>query len=215
MMTTSRKPRVRSTNWITNEVLVIKQANIAVYRREHFTWYCFALLATVLVYGLSLKRPISIEALDSAMLKAVTETLSPGDVSAILSRQRSTSPVNLQLYSLCDQEQRCKVFTTMIFPGTPGRTRTLSLHVTTNVDASCCGHFRLVPAHQNISSSWSIRLLEPSASDNVIVHAGELSELDSLSAIDEDKAITHVFIAIHNAIGKVLAEHKSPILPST
>lgn len=198
-----------------NEVVVIKQANFPVYRRAHVTWYWLALLAMVLVYGFSLKRPPPIEALDPAMLKAVTETLSPADVSAILSRQRSTSPVNLQLYSLCDQEQRCKIFTTMIFPGTSGRASTMSLHVTTHVDGLCCGHFRLLHAHQHIRSSWSIRLSEPGAGANVVEYAGELSDLDSLSAIDEDNAIAHVFVSIHNAVGKVLAEPHSPILPST
>lgn len=179
------------------ETLVgIRRANAkAVRRLVHFL--CIALLGIGVVFASRGPPPPPLEALDPAFMKAVTASVSQKDVEAILAHQRSSAPVHLQLYTSCDDAQRCTIFTTMDFSHSDSHAPTVSLRVAVQVLAGTGS------AHGSTASSWQVQASDPTIHQQAS-YAGDFTDLKDVPPIGENHAIANLLTAIESAIGKVL-----------
>lgn len=138
-----------------------------------------------------------LDALDPMFLQAVTASISQHDVKAILTRRRTSGPVHIRLYSTCDTEQRCIIFSTMDFTDTRSSTSTMSLRVAVSVMPEATG------APRAIGSPWQVRTRDRALNASA-TYGGDFSDLSLLPAMGDDHAIASLLISIHFAINHAL-----------
>lgn len=160
-------------------------------------WTAVTLVATALLLSARQPSMVDLEALDPALMKAVQASVSQRDVQAILSDQRASGPVHLQLYTLCDEAQRCTIFSTMDFPGSASRPSTISLQVAMQVAPDANG------VHRAGTSTWQVRLVGP-AVDEHINYAGDFCDLTALPRNGGGAAIAGLLTSIQSSIAHVL-----------
>lgn len=160
--------------------------------------FCIGLLGISIVLANRRPTPLPLESLDPAFMKAVTASILQHDVSAILKHQRSSAAVHLQLYTSCDEEQRCTIFTSMDFPRPEVHTSAISLHVTTHVIRNAEN------AQGATMSSWRVEANGP-AIDKRVTYAGNFNDLKNVPRIGEHNAIGSLLTSIRSGIEKVLA----------
>ena len=141
--------------------------------------------------------PRPLEALDPTLMKAVTASVSPHDVKAVLAHRHASGPVHLQLYTSCDEEQRCTIFTAMDFSDALADTSTISLRVAVRVTPETVG-----PGN-TIGSSWQVLSMNP-AIDTHTTYAGDFSDLKDLPAIGDNNAIAGLLTSMQGAISDAL-----------
>ena len=158
------------------------------------------LLATAVLFAARRPPTVDLQALDPALMKAVTASVSQRDVEAILTHRRASGPVHLQLYTSCDGPQRCTIFTTMVFPRSAFQPSTISLQVAMDVmpDGG--------DAQRTVTSTWQVQSIGP-AIDEHIDHAGDFSGLSVLAKNREGNAIAGLLTSIRSAIAAVLVSH--------
>lgn len=166
---------------------------------DKLTWAGTALLVLALLSPSSQLSDTNLEALDPALMKAVQASVSQRDVQAILSQRRASGPVQIQLYTSCDQVQRCTIFTNMDFPRSASQPRGLSLQVAMLV----------VPdgiTRRTVTSAWQVRAIGP-AIDEHVHYAGDFSGLSVLARNSEGMAMAGVLTSIQSAVATVLVAH--------
>lgn len=158
----------------------------------------------LVVFGVGCARWISaalpLEALDPTFMKAVTASVSPNDVKAILAYRRASGPVHIRLYTSCDPEQRCIILTTMDFTDERSESSTISLKVAVHVMPDTGG------AHRTTRASWQIRSFDPS-NDGSATYAGDFSTLKDVPFVGDRNAMAGLLISIRSAIGTALRAH--------
>ena len=152
--------------------------------------------------------PRHLEALDPTFMKAVTASVSQHDVKTILAHQRSSGPVHVQLYTSCDEEQRCTILTTMDFSDAQFDASTISLKVAVHVMPETDG------PHKTIRSSWQVQSMN-AAFDAHTTYAGDFSDLKGLPAIGDNHAIAGLLTAIQAAIRDALGANGVIAKPNT
>ena len=168
--------------------------------RHPLVWLSLGILGISAVYAGARPTIPPLEDLDPVFMQAVTASVSQHDVKAILAHQHSTVPVDLQLYTSCDEERRCTVFTTMNFPRSGIDSSSISLHVAT----------RVIPERRNAeptaASSWQVQSIDPAINEHA-TYAGDFRDLERIPPIGDKQAIAGVLTAIDSAIAKVLGAH--------
>lgn len=130
-------------------------------------------------------------------MTAVKASIPARDVKAILAHQRSSGPVHLQLYTACDEEKRCTIFTTMDFSDPQSDTTAISLRVDVRVMQTTDGQ------HRKTGASWQVHALEPGFKTST-TYAGDFSNTENFPSIDKNHAIASVLTAIEAAIKDAL-----------
>lgn len=170
--------------------------------------FCIGLLGVSIVFANRRPAPLRLESLDPAFMKAVTASISQHDVSAILKHQRSSASVHVQLYTSCDEERRCTIFTSMDFPRSEAHASGISLHVTTHVIRNAEN------AQGTTMSSWRVEANGPTI-DKRVTYAGNFNDLKRVPRIGESNAIGSLLTSIRSGIETVLAAEGVIAKPNT
>lgn len=170
-------------------------------------WLGLAILGISAVYAGGRPTSPPLEDLDPLFMQAVTASVSRHDVKAVLAHQHSNAPVDLQLYTSCDEEQRCTVFTTMNFSQAGADSSAISLRVAT----------RVIPAAGNAertaASAWQVQSIDPAINEHAI-YAGDFRDLKQVPPIGDNHAIAGLLTSIDSAIANVLDSHGVTARPS-
>lgn len=158
---------------------------------------CVGLFGMGVVFASRVPPPLPLEALDPTLMQAVIGSVSQRDVEAILAFQHSSAPVHLQLYTSCDEVQRCTIFAMMDFPQSQLRAPAISLRVAVRVTPGAGSPYR------TMASSWQVQSNGAALSERA-AYAGNFSDLKDVPPIGENNAIASLLTAMQSAIGKVL-----------
>lgn len=165
--------------------------------RRRLPLLCLGILGIGAVFASRGPSPPPLEKLDPAFMHAVTASLPQRDVKAILAAQHSSAPVDLQLYTSCDEEERCTILTTMEFAQSEPDAPSISLRVAVHVEPDPAGSPR------TMASSWQVQKSD-SAGTAHAMYAGDFTNLNALFSTGNDKAIASLLSSIQSAIGRVL-----------
>lgn len=169
--------------------------------RSLLPWLAIALVGIGVGFNKWNPTPVPLEQLDPTFMKAVTASVSQYDVKAILADHGTSGPVRLQLYTDCDEERRCTIFTTLDFlsEAHPDATTT-SLRVAVRVMPERAGT-------RGIEASWwEVRAIDPAINASN-TYAGNFNDSKHFASIGDNTATANLLLSMQSAISAALRAH--------